>query len=206
MQTKKNFFQVRILFTFFLMFFCSPVFSLNSKDNTDKFVASLSSTFHNDPSLAIDKCFDDNRDTICATENDGYLEINFDGDFDLTNFIIYNRTNCCQDRLSHFIVNDLTDRTFNLNSDLIQTFGLQNVTNIKIYPKNSQLLNLSEVSFVFVPVSVDDNNNDNNNDNTDNQISQGVNWSLFSYSFTIVAVLFLFGRGIKTVLDLVKYG
>lgn len=203
MQTKKNFFQVRILFTFFLMFFCSPVFSLNSKDNSDKFTATLSSTLS--ASLGIDKCFDDNRDTFCHTKTDGYLEIDFHGDFDLTNFIIYNRTNCCQDRLSHFIVNDLTDKRFNLNSDLVQTsFNLKNVSNIKIYPKNSQALNLSSITFNFTPVPVNDNDNDN--DNANNEISEGVNWSLFSYSFTIVAVLFLFGRGIKTVLDLVKYG
>lgn len=201
MQTKKIFFQVRILFTFFLMFFCSPVFSLNSYVDGGKFVVSLSSTYNDDTSAyGVNRCFDNDRSTICATKVNGYLEIDFAGDFDLTNIYIYNRTNCCTDSLAYFVINDSNDRIVNLNSDAIQSFtdGLDNVSNIKIYPPGAKLLNLSEVSFIFEPVA--------SNENTNNPISEGVNWSLFAYSFTIVAVLFLFGRGIKTILDLVKYG
>ena len=169
----------------------SSALAFNSYDDSDKFTASFPQG-HYSASYSIDKCFDgSNTSGFCASIQGGTLSIIFNSPSDITNF---NLTLATTLHIYDYLEVDGTRYEY----DSSGIYNFSNVTNITIFAKSNSFVYLTEISFDFEIVTTGGGN--------ENDISNGVNWSMFSYSFTIVAVLSLFGRGIKTVLDVVKYG
>lgn len=98
-----------------------------------------------DTTYTVDKCFDGNSSTICITF--GHLNINFSKPVHISSLSISNRLACCQDRLSHLFVNSVR---YELGENQTYLFDdLDSVSTIKIFPKDGEELNLSEVHFVY---------------------------------------------------------
>lgn len=187
---KNKLFQVRNLLVFFLVVFSAPVFSLNSYTDTDKYTASFSQAYSS--SYSIDKCFDNNpSSTYCASVRGGTMSIIFNEPSDVSSL---NLVLALASHIYDYLEVDGTRYEY----DTSGIYNFSNVTNVIVFAKSTSYVYLKEISFDFETVIT--------NDVDGSEISQGVNWSMFSYSFTIVAVLALFGRGIKAVLDMVKYG
>jgi hypothetical protein len=173
-------------------FFCTPVFSLVSYIDTDQFTAEFSATYS--PSYVVSNCFDGAFGTDCASMNDSNLSIVFNEPVNISDFHI-SPSSAASISYDYFSV-DGVNYPFSTYYD---TFSLENVTNIIIYSRSDSLIYFSEISFDFEIVDVV-------NGVSDNDITEGINWSLFAYSFTVVTFFSMLGRGVKSVIDLIKYG
>ncbi len=188
---KNKLFQVRKFLAIALVIFSAPVFSLNSYTDNDKYTASFSAEYSS--AYSIDKCFDgSNTSGTCASIQGGTMSIIFKESSDITNL---NLILASTSHIYDYLEVDGTRYEYELSG----IYNFLNVTNITVFSKSTSFVYLKEIIFDFETVVTDGNGNNNN-------ISEGVNWSMFSYSFTIVGVLALFGRGVKAVLDIVKYG
>ena len=189
---KNKLFQVRKFLAIALVIFSAPVFSLNSYTDNDKYTASFSAPYSS--AYDIEKCFDGSTATgyQCLSVTGGTMSIVFNEPSDVIHLnLVLGSTSHIYDYL------EVDGTRYEYESSGIYNFS--NVTNITVFAKSTTRVYLKEISFYFVTVVTGDNGDNNN-------ISEGVNWSMFSYSFTIVAVLALFGRGVKAVLDIIKYG
>lgn len=173
-------------------------FAFDSTNDKDKFTYHLN---NGNGYYDVEKCFDGDTSNFCHSDDssNNHLEIDFSTLVDINVLRIYNRVDCCLDRLSHVIFNN-TYR-LDLTYDAIQTISnIKGVFKIDIYSVDGKPLNLAEVFFDFQIAK------DFSAGIVGGNISNGVNWSMFAYSFTIIGVLTMFGRGSKAILDVIKYG
>ena len=187
---KNKLFQVRKFLAIMLVIFSAPVFSLNSYTNNDKYTASFSAPY--DANHDIEKCFDHSQTATCISAKNGTMSIVFNESSDVTNLSLISYSTFYD--YHHLEVDGIS---YEPESSGIYNFS--KATNITVFPKLGSYLYFREITFDFETFAANGNNNNSN-------ISEGVNWSMFSYSFTIVGVLALFGRGVKAVLDIIKYG
>ena len=190
---KNKLFQVRKLLAIMLVIFSAPVFSFNSYDDGDKFTASFSAPY--DANHDIEKCFDNSQTATCISAKNGTMSIVFNESSDVTDLSLISYSNFYD--YHHLEVDGI-----NYEPESSGIYNFSKATNITVFPKLGSYLYFREITFDFETFAANGNGNNNNNNN----ISEGVNWSMFSYSFTIVGVLALFGRGVKAVLDIIKYG
>lgn len=191
-------FQACIPLALVLTFFCTPVFSLVSYVDTDKYTSEMSSVYNGlVDRYGVDSCFDGNMSSQCASGFDASITITFPQLTNVSDFQIMSMLGTPYDLYSHFDVNGVD--VYVCNDVDGCSYDLVDVNSINIYSTNSSILFIREVDFNFETVDV-------GNGVSDNDITQGINWHLFAYSFTVVTFFAMLGRGVKSVIDLIKYG
>lgn len=194
MMIKNNLlFQACILLASVLTL-CTPVFSLDSFNDFGLFEAYFSAGEYE--GYSVEACFGiGGASGSCLGANQGdYLIIKFPNPVNLTNF--------------NYIPASIFD-TFSVNGnsypateiDLLNSSSitLQNIETLAFLSSPSQWIWVDSISFDFEYADVV-------NSVSDNDITEGINWSLFAYSFTVVIFFAMLGRGIKSIMDLIKYG
>jgi hypothetical protein len=167
----------KILLVSFL-FITTNLFALSQNDDSYYIVDfSPISSFY-----SVDKCFDNKEYTRCASKNP--LIITFNNPVNIHQFSYVLASD-------NFNVGDIY-----FDNSLFSGSSVENVSTIRIEPGNNgygSFVFLSEISFDFSLVDHEDD------------ISNGINWSMFAYSFTIIGILALLGRAIKALLDVIKF-
>ncbi len=190
-KIKKTIFQAYYPLALVLMFFSTPVFSFNSVDDFGTgFTAYFSSGKY--AGYPVEKCFEIGGNTgSCLGNNFGdSLIIEFVNPVDITNFVYILSTD-----FMNFIVDDVSY----LASEVNNLSHYENVSTMTFNAFANNYIWIDFIGFNFENAAVVD-------DGSDNDIANGIVWGLFAYSFTVVGVFSLIGRGIKSIIDMVKYG
>lgn len=189
-NTKNKLFQACKLLAITLVVFSTPVFAFNSYTDNDKYSAAFSAPFNSN--YLIEKCFDGSATSYCASVVGGKMSITFNKPSKVTNLnLVLALTSLVYDYL------EVDGMRYEYNPSNIYNFA--NASTITVFAKLDSFIYLREITFDFEYVDgVDGVSN--------NDITQGINWSLFAYSFTVVTFFAMLGRGIKSIIDLIKYG
>ena len=193
-------FQACIPLALVLTFFCTPVFSVSSLNEFG--TGYLATTVSSAPSFPLRFCFESNS-SVCLIASTDVLTITFPYAVNLSNLIL---TSIHDNYLySHFVVNDEFRyvRSHNPNSKDLQVSysSIDGVYKLVFYPLEGKDFGFRRIFFNFDYVDFEPVSDFFGNDITD-----GIDWLLFSYAFIIVGFSSMLGRAIKSIFDLIKYG
>jgi hypothetical protein len=183
-----------IIFLFLLL--SQSVFSFSAQDGQDKFDASFSLPGRR---TNIYNCMSATVNTGCWSLENSTLSI------------IFNKASSVTDlRLLVFSFSTAPSYDYVLADGVRYSYNasglsFDSVKELKFFPSFQSTgkvqFDLQYIKFNFETLVIPDIDTP-----TDNNIANGVNWSLFAYAFSIIGILFLVGRSVKVILDLIKYG
>lgn len=189
-----NFLQACIPLALVLTFFCTPVFSLDSVNDFESFNAYFSAGEYS--GYPVENCFGVSSSTgACIGANYGdYLVIDFPNPVNLTSFDFVPSV-----AFASFSIDGVMYPASQVGDLFLTT--LETVSTMIFYALTTDYIWVNSVAFDFEYADVG-----NGNGVSDNDITEGINWSLFAYSFTVVTFFAMLGRGVKSIIDLIKYG
>ena len=184
--------MTKSLIIFLFLFLSQSVFSFSAQDGQDKFDASFSLPGKR---TNIYNCMSATVNTGCWSLANSTLSIIFNKASSVTDLRLLGFSNTFPSY--DYVLADGARYSYNSAG-----LSFESVKELKFFPAGREsLFDLQYIKFNFETLVIPDTDTP-----TDNNIVNGVNWSLFSYAFSIVGFLFLLGRGFKVIFDLIKFG